>query len=290
MRIRYFLSEAVTNLRRNLLMTIAAISTVAISLLLLGGVQILGKTISKMTDDWEREVEVQVFLRNNASAGEESSIREDLSQMREVVNIDYISKEAALEEFARDYPDFADSLPPDALPASYRVELTDAQYAEEVAARISGAGGVDSVKFGGSVVKTLLQVNSLLRTVTFVMMGILMVAAVALIANTIRLAIYARREEIGIMKLVGATNWFIRVPFMLEGVFAALIGATVSIVVVIGTIKLLFSALGERFLFLENVLTFTDGELLAVVGSLVAVGGIVGLAGSYMAVRRFLQV
>ena len=290
MRIRYFLSEAVTNLRRNLLMTIAAISTVAISLLLLGGVQILGKTISKMTDDWEREVEVQVFLRNNASAGEESSIREDLSQMREVVNIDYISKEAALEEFARDYPDFADSLPPDALPASYRVELTDAQHAEEVAARISGAGGVDSVKFGGSVVKTLLQVNSLLRTVTFVMMGILMVAAVALIANTIRLAIYARREEIGIMKLVGATNWFIRVPFMLEGVFAALIGATVSIVVVIGTIKLLFSALGERFLFLENVLTFTDGELLAVVGSLVAVGGIVGLAGSYMAVRRFLQV
>ena len=290
MRVSYFMSEAVTNLRRNLLMTIAAISTVAISLLLLGGVQILGKTITKMTADWEREVEVQVFLRNNASAGEESSIRDDLSQMSEVVSINYISKEAALEEFARDYPDFAESLPPDALPASYRVELTDAQFAEEVAARISGAAGVESVKFGGSVVKTLLQVNSLLRTVTFVMMGILMVAAVALIANTIRLAIYARREEIGIMKLVGATNWFIRVPFMLEGVFAALIGATVAIFVVIGTIKVLFSALGERFLFLENVLTFTDGELLSVVAWLVGVGAVVGLAGSYMAVRRFLQV
>src|SRR5918992_76365 len=261
MRIRYFLSEAVTNLRRNLLMTIAAISTVAISLLLLGGVQILGKTISKMTDDWEREVEVQVFLRNNASAGEESSIREDLSQMREVVNIDYISKEAALEEFARDYPDFADSLPPDALPASYRVELTDAQYAEEVAARISGAGWVDSVKFGGSVVKTLLQVNSLLRTVTFVMMIILLVAAVALIANTIRLAIYARREEIGIMKLVGATNTFISVPFMLEGLFAALVGVIIAIVVVLGTNRILFVTLGERLPFLENVLTFTGGEL-----------------------------
>jgi cell division transport system permease protein len=290
MRIGYFLSEAVTNLRRNLLMTIAAISTVAISLLLLGGVQILGKTIDKMTADWEREVEVQVFLRNNASAGEESAIREDLSQMSEVVSIDYVSKEAALQEFARDYPDFAKSLPPDALPASYRVELRDAQFAEEVAARMSGAAGVDSVKFGGSVVKTLLQVNSLLRTVTFVMMGILMVAAVALIANTIRLAIYSRREEIGIMKLVGATNWFIRVPFMLEGVFAALIGATVSILVVVSTIKLVFSALGDRFLFLENVLTFTDTELLQVIGVLVAVGGIVGLAGSYMAVRRFLQV
>lgn len=290
MRIGYFLSEAVTNLRRNLLMTIAAISTVAISLLLLGGVQILGKTITKMTDDWEREVEVQVFLRNNASAGEESAIREDLSQMREVVNIDYVSKEEALDEFAHDYPDFAKSLPGDALPASYKVQLTDAQFAEEVAARIRGAGGVDSVKFGGSVVKTLLQVNSLLRTVTFVMSGILMVAAVALIANTIRLAIYARREEIGIMKLVGATNWFIRVPFMLEGVFAALIGAIVSIAVVVGTLKIVFSALGERFLFLENVLTFTDGEVAQVTLVLVAVGGVVGLAGSYMAVRRFLQV
>jgi cell division transport system permease protein len=290
MRLGYFLSEAVTNLRRNLLMTIAAISTVAISLLLLGGVQILGKTITKMTDDWEREVEVQVFLRNNASAGEESAIREDLSQMREVVNIDYVSKEEALDEFAHDYPDFAKSLPGDALPASYKVELTDAQFAEEVAARIRGAGGVDSVKFGGSVVKTLLQVNSLLRTVTLVMSGILMVAAVALIANTIRLAIYARREEIGIMKLVGATNWFIRVPFMLEGVFAALIGAIVSTAVVVGTLKIVFSALGERFLFLENVLTFTDGEVAQVTLVLVAVGGVVGLVGSYMAVRRFLQV
>jgi cell division transport system permease protein len=290
MRIGYFLSEAVTNLRRNLLMTIAAISTVAISLLLLGGVQILGMTINKMTADWEREVEVQVFLRNNASAGEESAIREDLAQMREVCNISYVSQEAALQQFARDYPDFARTLPRDSLPASYDVELCDAQYAEEVAARITGAAGVDSVKFGGSVVKTLLQVNSLLRTVTFVMSVILMVAAVSLIANTIRLAIYARREEIGIMKLVGATNWFIRVPFMLEGVFAALIGAIVSIAVVVGTLKIVFTALGQRFLFLENVLTFTDGEVFQVTLILVAVGAVVGLAGSYMAVRRFLQV
>ncbi|MGH2786517.1 MAG: permease-like cell division protein FtsX [Actinomycetota bacterium] len=290
MRIGYFLSEAVTNFRRNLLMTIAAISTVAISLLLLGGVLILGHTINNMTDDWEREVEVQVFLRKNVSTGEESAVRDDLSQMREVKGIDYVSKEEALEEFARDYPDFAESLPPGSLPASYKVELTDAKFAEEVAARIRGSGGVETVKFGGSVVKTLLQVNSLLRAVTFVMSGILMVAAVALIANTIRLAIYARREEIGIMKLVGATNWFIRVPFMLEGVFAALLGAVVSIVVVIGIVKLLFTALGERFLFLQNPLSFSTGELMGVVLLLAAVGGAVGLAGSYMAVRRFLQV
>jgi cell division transport system permease protein len=290
MRIGYFLSEAVTNFRRNLLMTVAAISTVAISLLLLGGVLILGHTINNMTDDWEREVEVQVFLRKNVSMGEETAVRDDLSQMREVRGINYVSKEEALEEFAEDYPDYADSLPAGSLPASYKVELTDAEFAEEVAARIRGSAGVDTVKFGGSVVKTLLQVNSLLRAVTFVMSGILMVAAVALIANTIRLAIYARREEIGIMKLVGATNWFIRVPFMLEGVFAALLGAVVSIVVVIGIVKVLFTALGERFLFLQNPLSFSTGELLSVVLLLAAVGGAVGLAGSFMAVRRFLQV
>jgi cell division transport system permease protein len=290
MRLGYFLSQTATGLRRNLLMTIAAISTVAISLLLLGGVLILGHTIKNMTQDWEREVEVQVFLRKNASTGEEAAVRDDLAQMREVKTIDYVSQQEALAEFEKEYEDFARTLPPDALPASYKVELTDAKFAEEVAARIRGSAGVESVKFGGSVVKTLLQVNSLLRTVTLVMSFILMVAAVALIANTIRLAIYARREEIGIMKLVGATNWFIRVPFMLEGVFAALVGAAVSIAVVVGTVKVIFTALGERFLFLQNALSFTTGDLMGVVGWLLVVGTVVGLIGSFMAVRRFLQV
>jgi cell division transport system permease protein len=289
-RIGYFFSETVTNLRRNLLMTVAAISTVAISLLLLGGVQILGMTVNKMTSDWEAKVEVSAFFLKDATQNEIEQLGNELSQMDEVKNVTFVSQEQAYEEFRRDWPDLVGPLPRDALPASYRIKLHDADDAEEVAARIVGAPGIEDVDFGGTVIKKLLQVNSLLRTITLVMSVILMVAAAALIANTIRLAIYARREEIGIMKLVGATNWFIRIPFMMEGLFAALVGALVSIAIVLGANWLLFSRVGNALPFLQNVLDFSSSELASVTIVLVAVGALVGLAGSGMALRRFLEV
>jgi len=290
MRIKYFFSETIQNLRRNILMTVAAISTVAISLLLLGGVQILGMTVNKMTDDWEAKVEVSAFFLKNAQPNEIEALGAELAQMKEVEDLDFVSQEQAYEEFKRDWPDLVGPLPKDALPASYRIKLYDAGDAEEVAARIVGAPGIDEVDFGGTVIKKLLQVNSLLRTITLVMSIILMSAAAALIANTIRLAIYARRDEIGIMKLVGATNWFIRIPFMLEGLFAALVGAFVSIGIVLAANWLLFSRIGTALPFLENVFTFSAGELTSVTLILVGVGALVGLAGSSMALRRFLEV
>ena len=271
-------------------MTIAAVSTVAISLLLLGGVQILGISVNKMTKDWEAKVEVSIFLRNDASQNEIDALQTELSQMREVENLTFVSSQEAYQEFKRTYPELSGPLPEDALPASFRVKLTDAKYAAEVAARVTGAPAVDDVNYGGIIIKNLLKVNSLLRAITLAMSVILMVAAAALIANTIRLAIYSRRDEIGIMKLVGATNWFIRIPFMLEGLFAALVGAAVAVAVVLGANWLLFSKAGDLLPFLSNVLTFTGGELTTVTLVLVAVGGLVGLAGSSMALRQFLEV
>lgn len=290
MRLKYFFSETIQNLRRNLLMTIAAISTVAISLLLLGGVQVLGIMVNRMTTDWEAKVEVNVFLRTDATQNETQALQGEVSKMDEVEEVIYVSSQEAFAEFEADYPDLAIGLPADSLPASLRIKLADANQAEEVAARIEGAPGVDEVRFGGNIIKRLLQVNALLRTVTLAMSVILMVAAAGLIANTIRLAIYARRDEIGIMKLVGATNWFIRIPFMLEGLFAALVGAGVAVVVVLGGNWLLLSRLPEAFPFLAPVLDFSGGELFAVAGLLVGVGALVGLAGSSMALRRFLEV
>ncbi len=293
MKIGYFLSETVTNLKRNLLMTIAAISTVAISLLLLGGVQILGMVVNNMTGTWEAKVEVSIFLRDDATQGEIKSLEREIAQMDEVENVTFVSKQDAYEEFKETYesrPEFYESLPEDALPASLRVNLTDANFAEVVSARVEGAPGVDDVRFGGEIIKRLLQVNTLLRTITLVMSVILMIAAAALIANTIRLAIYARREEIGIMKLVGATNWFIRIPFMLEGVIAALAGALISGAVVLSGNALLFSRMGEALPFLDTVFSFTSGEILSVLLVLAGVGALVGLIGSGMALRRFLEV
>ena len=292
-RIGYFLSETVTNLRRNFLMTIAAISTVAISLLLLGGVQILGMIVNNVTLDWEAKVEVSAYLLDNATQNDIKALEAEIAEMPEVEEVFFVSKEQAFQDFKKiyeDQPEFWQNLPPDALPASFRIKLTDANYAETVAARIEGAPGVDEVRDGGEFIRRLLQVNSLLRTISFVMSLILMGAAAALIANTIRVAIYARRDEIGIMKLVGATNWFIRIPFMLEGVFAALVGALISGGIVLAANALLFSRIGETLHFLGQALSFSGSEIGMVLLVLVGVGSLVGLIGSTLALRRFLEV
>lgn len=293
MRFGYFVSETIQNLRRNFLMTVAAISTVAISLLLLGGTQILGLIVNNVTLNWEAKVEISTYLRDDATQNEIGALEEEIAQMPEVQDVTYVSKDQAFEEFKEMYetqPEFYENLPEDALPASLRIKLVDADQTEAVAAAIEGAPGVKDVRFGGEIIKRLLRVNSLLRTITLVMSIILMVAAAALIANTIRLAIYARRDEIGIMKLVGATNWFIRIPFMLEGVFAALMGAVAAGAVILLANTLLFSRIGETLTFLGPVFSFTSTEIVTVMLVLGGTGCAVGLVGSMMALRRFLEV
>lgn len=293
MRLGYFLGETVTNLRRNVLMTIAAMSTVAISLLLLGGVQILGLVVRNVTASWESKVEISVYLRDDASPTEVKTLEGEIANYEEVRDVTYVSKAQAYEEFKelyRNEPALYETISEDALPASLRIALTDADYTEAVAARIQGAPGVDDIRYGGDIIKRLLQVNSLLRTITFAMSAILLVAAAALIANAIRLAIYARREEIGIMKLVGATNWFIRIPFMLEGVFAALVGALIAGAIVLVGNALLFSRIGDAIPFMGPVLNFSTGEIMGVLLLLGGVGIGIGLVGSGLALRRFLEV
>ena len=293
MKINYFFSETATNLRRNLLMTVAAISTVAISLLLLGGVAILHMAVRNMTASWEAKVEVSAYLEEDITEGEEDQLRTELSELPQVQEIFYVSSADALEDFRetfRNQPEITAMLDEDSLPASFRIKLHDADDAETVAALIRGRPGVDDVRYGGSFIDTLLRVNSLLRTITLVLAVILMAAAAALIANTIRLGIFARREEIGIMKLVGATKWFIRIPFMLEGVFAALVGAIIAGSIVLAANLLLFPRMSEAFQFLQQVFTFTSTEIIQVLLALGAGGVVVGLIGSGMALRRFLEV
>jgi cell division transport system permease protein len=293
MKINYFLGETATNLKRNLLMTMAAISTVTISLLLLGGAQILHMVVVNVTSTWEGKVEVSAFLRDDISDGELTSLQTDLADMPEVQNFTYVSKPQAFEDFKnqfREEPSLWQALEPDDLPASLRIKLVDAAQAEEVAQRIQGAPGIDEVNFGGDIIRRLVQINTLLRAVTLGMSGVLMVAAAALIANTIRLAIYARREEISIMKLVGATNWFIRIPFMFEGVFAALTGALLSSLVVFGANELFFSNMGDVLMFLGPIFRFSGWEIAKILIILIGGGVAVGLFGSALALRRFLEV
>ena len=293
MKLRYFFSETASNLRRNLLMTIAAVSTVTISLLLLGGVAILHLAVRNMTYSWQAKIEISAYLEENITDGEQTALMDELAQMPQVESIEHIDQAEALEEFKRQFrsqPELFQVLDEDSLPASIRVSLVDENDTEAVATVLRGKPGVDDVRYGGEIIKTLLQVNSFLRTITLVLAVVLMAAAAALIANTIRLGIFARRDEIGIMKLVGATKWFIRIPFMLEGVFAALVGAIIAGSIVLLADTFLFPKMGEAFTFLQEVFFFTNGEIAQILGGLAIGGAVVGLIGSGMALRRFLEV
>lgn len=291
LRLNYFVDETVSNLRRNVLLTLAAVSTVSISLLLLGVVMVGGEVLTKMVSSWEGKVELNVFLRDEATPEEVKTLGSQASGMPEVDEVFFESKEQAFEEYKRmfaDSPAITENVDPNALPASYRIKLADPNTAEAVASRLQGQPGVDEVQFGGEAMKRLLSFTGVVRTILVIAIVLTLGAAILLIANTIRLGIYARRKEIGIMKLVGATNWFIRVPFIFEGTVQAALGAlTASALIYAGKVFGL-DRMQEAILFLP--LTVGSGSIVRVFLILLAVGIVIGVFGSTLALRRFLEV
>ncbi|MEX2586664.1 MAG: permease-like cell division protein FtsX [Actinomycetota bacterium] len=291
LRVNYFVDETVSNLRRNLLLTLAAVSTVAISLLLLGVVMVGGEILNKMVSSWEGKVEMSVFLRDEITPEQQDQLQSDLEGMPEVDTLFYESKEDAFAEYQRmfeDSPAITENVDPEALPASFRVKLTDPNLAEPVAARVQGQPGVDEVQFGGEAMKRLLQFTNVVRTVLVIAIALTLGAAILLIANTIRLGIYARRKEIGIMKLVGATNWFIRVPFIFEGAVQAALGALVASAFIYAGKVVGLDRMQEVVLFLP--VTISNADIVRVFLTLLAVGIGIGVFGSTLALRRFLEV
>lgn len=291
LRVGYFVGETVTNLRRNLLLTLAAISTVAISLLLLGVVMVGGQVLQRMVSSWEGKVELNVFLRDEITPEQRKQLDGELSGMPEVKRVYFESKEKAFQEYKRmfkDSPAITENVDPDALPASYRIKLNDPNRAETVASRLRGRPGVDEVTFGGETMKRLLKFTGVIKTILVVGITLTLMAAILLIANTIRLGIYARRKEIGIMKLVGATNWFIRVPFIFEGMFQAALGAIVAAAIIYAGKLFGLDRIQEAIAFLP--MTVGSGTILKIFLVLLGVGVIIGAMGSSLALRRFLEV
>ncbi|HEX2179816.1 MAG TPA: permease-like cell division protein FtsX [Actinomycetota bacterium] len=291
LRVNYFVDETVSNLRRNVLLTLAAVSTVSISLLLLGVVMVGGEVLTKMVSSWEGKVELNVFLRDEATPEEVKALDSQANGMPEVERVYFESKEQAFEEYKRmfkDSPAITENVDPNALPASYRIKLKDPNTAEAVASRLQGQPGVDEVQFGGEAMKRLLKFTGVVRTILVIAIVLTLGAAILLIANTIRLGIYARRKEIGIMKLVGATNWFIRVPFIFEGTVQAALGALVASALIYAGKVFGLDRMQDAILFLP--LTVGSGSIIRMFFTLLLIGIVIGVFGSTLALRRFLEV
>ena len=288
--LRYVTRETGSNLWRNRLMTIAAVMTVAVSLSLVGAAMLLRQGISHATTQWQHGANVDVFLVPGISPAQEKSIDQQLKLTGWVKTCTFYSQ-------AYDYNEAKHLLPSDesqvltlaTMPSSLRCSLVNPTYAQDVAAQFTGKPGIEKVSFPSQALRNMQQVTNILQWVFLILAVILLLSASVLILNTIRLAIFARRREVSVMKLVGATNWFIRIPFMFEGLVQGVIGALVAALAVLG-LHLVLNALGNSAT--GNVFTqmrMPGGEVLVTNVVVVLIGLFVGTLGSAFAIRRFLE-
>ena len=290
-KISFFFKEAFGSLRRNYFMTAAALVTVLLSMAVLGVVMVFASSIDGMLSDLKSKVEITVFLKDTASADAIEKLQAQIISWPEVKDSEFVSKEKALErlrEEFKDHPEILDSLQSNPLPASFEISLKDPEQVDVVAARFAGNANVDEVKYGKEIAERIFSVTSTIRNVMLVFLILLGAVSILLISNTIRLSIYARRHEVEIMKLVGATNWFIRWPFVIEGVAVGLVGAGLALALVLVGTSFVFDKIRQSLVFMSVPFDLLSPWQLA--GVLLAAGVVIGALGSGLGLRRFLNV
>src|SRR3954452_16305059 len=231
-RISYFARETLVSLRRNVLMTIAGIATVAVSLSLFGGILMLSKWVDHGTERIKGGVTLEIFMTVKATEQQVQAVQDQLDGDKgpkgNVKSYRHLTKADAFDEFKRIFrrnPDLVNSIRAQDLPESFRVVPKKAELTETVKSEFETVQGVESVETPGEALKGLIDVTNTVRWIFVVISLVLLASSLFLIVNTIRLATFARRREIEVMKLVGASNWFVRVPFMAEGLVQGAIGA-----------------------------------------------------------------
>ncbi len=290
LRLDYFFRETFQGLKRNGLVAFAAVSTAFIALFLLGGALLVGREVGLLIESTEANVEVSVFLRDDIAAAQRQRLHSLLDEMPEVAYVRFESKSEAYQRFQdifKNQKALVENVSRDALPASFRVKLQDPQKFEVVRASLTGQAGIAAIKDQRNVLKRLFAVTRVFRVGVVAVAGIMLVSAAALIGNTVRMAVYARRKEIAIMRLVGATNWFIRVPFLIEGMMEGVFGAGIAILGLFVMKVLFIDPLRGNVGFLPLVGT---EDIIFTVPWLLLIGLVVAAIASLIATRRFLEV
>ncbi|MBO0871155.1 MAG: ABC transporter permease [Micromonosporaceae bacterium] len=232
MRFKYILSEVMLGLWRNVTMTIAMIITMAVSLTLLGASLVLYQQINSMKDVYFAQVQVSIFLANDITDDQRSAIDSALKQDPLVKQpVIHETKDEAWQKFQKDFkdaPDLVAATKPDALPESYRVKLKNPNQYQQIHDKYNGMAGITDIVDQRQLLSQVFGVLGSAQNLALAVAIVQGVAALLLVGNTIQVAAYSRRREVGVMKLVGASNWFIQSPFVLEAMFAGVIGAIVA--------------------------------------------------------------
>ncbi len=299
MKFRFFLSEAMNSLVRNWVMSVAAMVTILVSMFVLGLGLIIFFNFQDVISDLRNKLEIEVYIKSTASQEEIDALGDEIRAMPEVKRVYFVSKEEALERLRKSLKgneDVLDALSGNPLPPSYEITLKDPAQIEEVASRFfdnplvdntPGSDPPDGVKYGGETSKRVLRVTTIFLIGGAGFVVLLVLASVLLVSNTIRLSIFARRREVEIMRLVGATNWFIRWPFVIEGVVTGIAGAAGATILVLLTNKFLVDKVIKNMTFLFSAGAVPVFKLTLF---LILSGTLLGALGSALALRRFLKI
>ena len=290
---RYAVKETLRNLRRNLLLTTASMLTVAVSLSFVGGAVLFRSGVDNATKSWEDGVEFEVFMEVDATPEQQAQVERALTQHPDVAEVEFFSQQQQYELFKNLFanrPEYIDNVTAANLPTSYRVEPTvaDADLIESIGERFETEEGVREVLFAEDTVRDVLNVSRYAQLGLLGLALFVLLAAALLIFNSIRMAIFSRRQEIEVMKLVGATNTFIRVPFMIEGLLQGLVGAGLAFAAVYFGSTAFVEWVGSFELFESFVLLTT--QVVGTGALMLAVGAAVGALSAGVAVTRFLDV
>lgn len=289
---RYFVKEAVKSIRRNGLMTIASISTVALSLFILGIFTCGVVNLDNLASNLESQVEVSVYLQDNLTTPEIMDVGKKLKVMPGLTKMEFVSKQEALQRFEQRLGDQKDMLQAldgnNPLPNAYVLTFETPEQVKDTAATVTKFKGVDSVHYGQDVVEQIFKITQIIRIGGIILIVFLACATLFIISNTIRLTVFARRKEIAIMKYVGATNGFIRWPFLLEGVILGFIGAAIASACVWEFYLFVTGEVQNSLAFLPIVPIVPFFYKLA--GGLFAVGILVGAVGSAISIKQYMKV
>lgn len=304
MRAQFVLKEIGVGLRRNLTMTIAVIVTVAVSLAMFGAGLLIRAQVAEMKDDWYDRVEVSIFLCKDidaatkpaCAAGEVTStqrgqLESELRAMDEVAEVFYESSEDAYRAFLENFGDsvFVDDVTPDQLPESFRVKLVDPEQFGIVSSAFDGRPGVESVIDQKETLEPFFRFLNGITIGALAAAGLLLMATILLVVNTIRVAAFSRRRETGIMRLVGASNLYIQVPFLLEGAIAGFLGALVASGLLVAAYHfLVLGLIKPEFAFIEQWVGWDS--VLAIVPTLLITGVLIAVIASFFTLRRYLKV
>ncbi|GAA1526924.1 permease-like cell division protein FtsX [Streptomyces albidochromogenes] len=305
MRAQFVLSEIGVGLRRNLTMTFAVVISVALSLALFGGALLMREQVSTMKGYWYDKVNVSIFFCNKndaetiprcskgaVTAEQKKEIETDLDKMDIVESVTYESADQAFKHYKEQFGDtsMADTITPDQMQESYRVKLKDPEKYKVVATAFEGRDGVQSVEDQRGILDNLFELMNGMNVAALCVMALMLVIALMLIVNTVRVSAFSRRRETGIMRLVGASSFYIQMPFIMEAAFAGLIGGVFACgMLLVGRYFLI-----DHGLALADKLTLVNfigwDAVLAKLPLVLAIALLMPALAGFVALRKYLKV